>query len=87
MQTVEIVDNAEVAAGTVDIVAATEWQPYSTVGSPNSCLCRLQQGKKGSYFRPERSLLRAETLRLGTGRLGKSCFSGGNNFEVDEQNF
>ena len=87
VHTVEIVDNAEVAAGTADIVAATEWQPYSTVVTPNSCLCRLQQGKKGNYLRPTRSLLRAETLKLGTGRLGKSCFPGGNNFEVDKQNF
>ena len=38
VEIVEIVDNAEVAAGTADIVAATEWQPYSTVVTPNSCL-------------------------------------------------
>ena len=87
VEIVEIVGNAEVAAGTADVVAATEWQPYSTVVPPNSCLCRLQQGKKGSYLRLIRSLLRAETLKLGTGRLGKSCFPGGNNFEVDEQKF
>ena len=45
VHTVEIVDNAEVAevaAGTADIVAATERQPYSTVVTPNTCLCRLQ---------------------------------------------
>ena len=51
VHTVEIVDIAEVAevaAGTADIVAATEWQPYSTVVTPNFCLCGLQQGKKGS---------------------------------------
>ena len=44
VHTVEIVDNAEVAevaAGTADIVAATERQPYSTVVTPNTCLCRL----------------------------------------------
>ena len=76
VHTVEIVDTAEVAAGTAGIAAATEWQPYSTVVTPNSCLCRLKQGKKGGYPRPTRSPLKAETLRLGTGRLGKSCFSG-----------
>ena len=54
VHTVEIVDIAEVAevaevaAGTADIVAATEWQPYSTVVTPNFCLCGLHQGKKGS---------------------------------------
>lgn len=63
--TAEIVDNAEVAAGTADIVATTDWWPYSTVVTPNSCLCRLQQGKKVSYLRPTKSPLRAETLRLG----------------------
>ena len=43
---VGVVDNAEVAAGTADTVAATGWQPYSTVVPPDSCFCRLEKKEK-----------------------------------------
>ena len=46
VHTVDYVDNAaDLAAGTADIVGATEWQPYSTVVTLNPCFSRLQKGK------------------------------------------
>ena len=42
VHTVEVVGNAGVVAGTADVVATTEWQPYSTVVTPTPYFYRRQ---------------------------------------------
>lgn len=79
--TVAVVDSAEVAAGIADVVAATEWQPFLTAMTPDSCFCRLQKMEKGiclrSRTRPSRlEILMGVGLKLTTkALLGKSLTS------------
>ena len=42
VHTVEVVGNAAVVAGTADVVATTEWQPYLTVVTPTPYFYRRQ---------------------------------------------
>lgn len=48
VHTVEVVGNAAVVAGTADVVATTEWQPYSTVVTPTPYFYRRQIEKNSA---------------------------------------
>ena len=77
VHTVEIVDTAELAADTADIVAATEWQPYPTLVTANPRFYHLQIKEKGIRLRACRTPLKFGTSRLRIEVFGKVCFSGG----------
>ena len=51
---IEVVGTAGAAAGTADIVAATEWQPL--LAAPTLCFCFFRQQNTGPGLRSRRNL-------------------------------
>ena len=78
VRSVEVVDNAELAAGTADFVVATEWQPFLIVLVPRPC---KKVGEAPQNMKtPVKELKTPKDKVLGV--VEKSSFSDDNESEI-----